>query len=189
MSKKLEDYIKIYPALNKDFCEKVRLELNSITWKQHEFYNSIDGTFTKISKDDELDISWDDIPSRIELTKKVSETISKYILEDLKASYYNRFSELTYIRFNRYEPKRLMAKHCDHIHDIFDGQRKGIPILSVVGLLNDDYEGGEFLMFDEEKKIELKQGDIMVFPSVFLYPHSVAPVTKGIRDTFVSWAW
>jgi predicted 2-oxoglutarate/Fe(II)-dependent dioxygenase YbiX len=81
-----------------------------------------------------------------------------------------------------------MAKHVDHIHSMFDGNMKGIPILSIVGMLNDDYEGGEFVMFDD-KIIELKQGDILMFPSVFLYPHEVKPVTKGVRDSFVSWVW
>ena len=61
--------------------------------------------------------------------------------------------------------------------------------LSTVLFLNDDFEGGEFLMFNEEKEIKFKAGDIMIFPSVFLYPHRVAPVTKGIRDAFVSWVW
>ena len=63
------------------------------------------------------------------------------------------------------------------------------PPYSYIVFLNDDYKGGEFLMFDHEEKIELKAGDIMIFPSVFLYPHKVAPVTKGIRDAFVSWVW
>ena len=39
------------------------------------------------------------------------------------------------------------------------------------------------------KKINLNQGDILIFPSVFLYPHKVEPVTKGARYSFVSWAW
>jgi predicted 2-oxoglutarate/Fe(II)-dependent dioxygenase YbiX len=81
-----------------------------------------------------------------------------------------------------------MAKHCDHIHDMFDGKMKGIPTLSIVGFLNDDYEGGEFIMFDD-MEIKLKQGDVLIFPSNFLYPHKVNPVTKGIRDSFVSWVW
>ena len=81
-----------------------------------------------------------------------------------------------------------MAKHCDHIKDMFDGDRKGIPTLSVVGLLNDNFEGGEFVMFDDYI-IKLKQGDVLIFPSNFLYPHKVNPVKKGIRDSFVSWVW
>mgnify|MGYP003324890271 FL=1 len=44
-----------------------------------------------------------------------------------------------------------MQLHCDHVRDIFDGERKGVPIFSVVGALNDDYSGGELIMFDDYK--------------------------------------
>ncbi len=81
-----------------------------------------------------------------------------------------------------------MREHYDHIHSIFDGERKGIPILSIVGFLNDDYEGGEFL-FSRKHEIPLKAGDILVFPSNFMYPHEVKEVTKGERYSFVAWAF
>ena len=80
-----------------------------------------------------------------------------------------------------------MALHADHIHSMFDGERKGIPILSVLGVLNDDYEGGEFVLIDE--KINLSKGDIIIFPSNFMYPHKVEPVTKGTRYSYISWIW
>ena len=54
--------------------------------------------------------------------------------------------------------------------------------------LNDDYEGGEFIMFDDYE-IKFKAGDIILFPSTFLYPHLVKPVKKGIRYAFVSWCY
>ena len=188
MPKNLEDYIKIYPTLDKEFCEKIRSELEEVSWKQHVFYNA-DGQYVTQSGNRELDVSWDEIPSRADLTQKVWETVSKYILEDFKNPYFNGWQGFTHIRFNRYHPDRLMALHCDHIHDMFDGARKGIPTLTILGLLNEDFEGGEFLMFDEEKEIKLTAGDIMIFPSNFMYPHRVAPVTKGVRDAFVSWVW
>jgi predicted 2-oxoglutarate/Fe(II)-dependent dioxygenase YbiX len=81
-----------------------------------------------------------------------------------------------------------MAEHCDHIHSLFDGEIKGIPTMSLVGLLNDNYQGGEFVMW-QDTVIPLKQGDVMVFPSNFLYPHRVDPVTRGTRHSFVAWAW
>jgi predicted 2-oxoglutarate/Fe(II)-dependent dioxygenase YbiX len=71
---------------------------------------------------------------------------------------------------------------------MFDGERKGIPTLSILGALNDDYEGGE-LVFWESEKIELKAGSIMIFPSNFMYPHRVDTVTKGTRYSYVSWVW
>jgi predicted 2-oxoglutarate/Fe(II)-dependent dioxygenase YbiX len=184
----LEDYIKIYSTLGKNTCKKIRSQLDEISWKQHTFYDAAAGKYGTQSGNKELDVSFDIIPYQNQLTQKVWETVSKYILEDLNKPYFNNWQGFTQIRFNRYLPNRLMAKHCDHIHDMFDGKMKGIPILSIVGLLNDDYEGGEFIMFDD-MEIKLKQGDILIFPSNFLYPHKVNPVTKGIRDSFVSWVW
>ena len=64
---------------------------------------------------------------------------------------------------------------------------KGIPILSIVGLLNDNYEGGEFMI--RGKEVKLIRGDILIFPSNFIYPHEVKDITKGIRYSFVSWAF
>jgi predicted 2-oxoglutarate/Fe(II)-dependent dioxygenase YbiX len=81
-----------------------------------------------------------------------------------------------------------MKPHCDHIHSLFDGEQKGIPMLSVVASLNDDYEGGDFIMW-EDQKLELPAGSIIVFPSNFMFPHSVNTVTSGIRYSFVSWVW
>ena len=64
--------------------------------------------------------------------------------------------------------------------------------LSMTVLLNDNYEGGEFQFatYSKEKcKIETpefnKIGSIIVFPSDV--EHRVAPVTKGIRYSLVTW--
>ena len=43
-------------------------------------------------------------------------------------------------------------------------------------------------MFDDYE-IEFKQGDVVIFPSLFLYPHKVEPVTKGTRYSYISWVW
>ena len=79
-----------------------------------------------------------------------------------------------------------MRPHYDHIHSLFDGQRRGIPVISVIGSLNDDFEGGELVFYDDFK-VEMDKGDILLFPSNFMYPHRVEEVTKGERYTFVSW--
>ena len=39
------------------------------------------------------------------------------------------------------------------------------------------------------KKIPFKTGDILIFPSTFLYPHVVKEVTEGTRYSFVAWAY
>lgn len=53
--------------------------------------------------------------------------------------------------------------------------------------LNDDYEGGEFAFFDRELVYKLKKGSCIMFPSNFMYPHEIMPVTSGARYSIVTW--
>lgn len=53
--------------------------------------------------------------------------------------------------------------------------------------LNDGYEGGEFAFFDRKLVYKLKKGSCIMFPSNFMYPHEVLPVTSGIRYSIVTW--
>ena len=53
--------------------------------------------------------------------------------------------------------------------------------------LNDDYEGGEFAFFDRELVYNLKKGSCIMFPSNFMYPHEVMPVTSGTRYSIITW--
>ena len=68
-----------------------------------------------------------------------------------------------------------------------DEKTKGIPVVSVIGCLNNDFEGADFMLCGE--KIDLKKGDILLFPSNFMYPHEVTETTKGTRYSFVAWTF
>jgi len=53
--------------------------------------------------------------------------------------------------------------------------------------LNDDYEGGEFAFLNREFKIKAKKGSLIMFPSNFMFPHEILPVTKGTRYSIITW--
>ena len=192
MKKNLSDYIKHHKSfLTNDICDKTILELNKLNsnlWNQHEFYNSSKNILEKISGDQELSTLYSkEISTKEIIMKELWTAIYNYIM-DFNFSWFNGWKAYSEIRFNKYSENTKMAEHCDHIHSLFDGKEKGIPILSVLGILNDDYEGGKFIMFENEE-IKLNKGDLLIFPSVFLYPHKVEPITKGTRYSFISWVW
>lgn len=54
-------------------------------------------------------------------------------------------------------------------------------------LLNDEFEGGEFFFFNKAYSVKPLKGSGLFFPSTFLYPHGVSPVTKGTRYSIVTW--
>jgi len=53
--------------------------------------------------------------------------------------------------------------------------------------LNDDYEGGEFILHTDVGPIsrKLESGEAVIFP--IIYPHGVNTVTKGIRENIIGW--
>ena len=67
-----------------------------------------------------------------------------------------------------------------------------IEVMSCIYFINDDYEGGDlhfkYPNSDDVTVIQKKRNRIIVWPSNFLYPHSVKEVTKGERYSVVAWA-
>ena len=55
----------------------------------------------------------------------------------------------------------------------------------VLLFLNDNYEGGEFVVADEV--YNTKKGSGIIFPSNFMFPHEVKPITKGTRWSIITW--
>lgn len=185
----LRQYVKLYEGfLDLPMCDFAIHGLTSqAEWTEHQFYNSQTGELK--STENELSVSYSDVPIRNIINEKLWFALERYILKDFaEFHWWNKWTGYTPIRFNRYAENTNMKMHCDHIHSLFDGDRKGVPILSIAGLLNDDFDGGEFVMWDDEI-IPLSAGSVLIFPSNFLYPHRVNPVTRGTRHSFVSWSW
>jgi len=90
----------------------------------------------------------------------------------------------TDFRVNKYSEGGFMSKHCDNIHHSH-GQKYGFPQVSSLLFLNDNYEGGEFVVADEV--YNTKKGSVIIFPSNFMFPHEVKPITKGIRWSIIAW--
>ena len=186
---KVSDYIFVMNAIPKDLCESLIDECNKKEWKKHTWNNYAAGTFSS-EPTKELDVmsctQEQQNKITLHLVKVLEEYQDKYavIAEKTEIGWLTKFSP---IRFNKYPIGTKMRQHYDHIHSIFDGKMKGVPIVSIVGQLNEDYEGAEF--YCRGKEIKLKTGDILLFPSNFMYPHEVKETKKGVRYSFVSWAF
>ena len=188
----LKDYIlHLDHWIPKNIIDQSIKELSdNNTWQRHTYSNS--KTFEAKSKnaDKELDVcNGSNLTYLKELHELTWKALEKYIvIEKLGGEAFDGWKGFSQIRFNRYNKNQIMSKHCDHITSLFTGDIRGIPILSIVGVLNEDYQGGEFIMFDDYE-IKFKAGDLIVFPSIFLYPHLVKPVKQGTRYSFVSWCY
>lgn len=88
------------------------------------------------------------------------------------------------IVFLRYQEQGHYRPHVDDAPEI-------PRTLSMILLLNDDYEGGTLDIYtpdlSEKMEIEKKKNRLICWPSFFMYPHGVTPVKKGTRYSIVSW--
>lgn len=183
----LSSFVKVFKEfLPKPLCNDVVESLQTAEFEKHYFYSASNDS--QITHYDDPLVSRDNIPQFEPLMVYVWNCIHNYIVKDFDLPYFRCWDGYSNVRFNKYDVNTKMMIHVDHIQSLFPGPRKGIPILSVVGLLNDDFEGGEFVFYDDDK-LDFKQGDIVIFPSNFLYPHRVNPISKGTRYSFVSWVW
>jgi predicted 2-oxoglutarate/Fe(II)-dependent dioxygenase YbiX len=187
MSYNLYDYIyKIDDFLDQSTCKSIVKKISKLNWAIHSYHNAT--TNTTHSYDNDLSVLVTDIPEVKALNEKIKYAI-KFYIDKFKFSWYNTYTNYTYVRMNKYDKNTTMRLHCDHIHSIFDGNTKGVPILTILGSLNNEYKGGELIMFNNNEPVQLRAGNLLVFPSNFLYPHEVKPVISGTRYSYVSWSW
>tara|TARA_R100000008_G_scaffold55854_2_gene34301 strand:+ start:2135 stop:2701 length:567 start_codon:yes stop_codon:yes gene_type:complete len=185
----IKNYISVENIIPKKLCKELIDECNTRIWEKHKWNNYAAGT-SESEPTKELDVMPCTKEQQAKITPHLVKALENYQIkvskqgEKTAPGWLTKFSP---IRFNRYEVGTLMREHYDHIHSIFDGQMKGVPLVSIVANLNEDYEGCEFYCRGEE--IKLKTGDILLFPSNFMYPHEVREATKGTRYSFVSWAF
>ena len=100
-------------------------------------------------------------------------------------TYHQKFSHVTCdsdtgYQLLRYDTGGFYIQHTDS----FKQQQRSVTASL---MLNDDYEGGEFAFFDRELKYKLNKGDAIIFPSNFMYPHEIMPVTSGKRYAIITW--
>jgi len=178
-SMNLNNFVKVYNVVPKDICESVILLYeNDEEWKTHNWYNNVSDE-KKAHHTKELDVLYN---KNLDVLKNFLQSALHKYYDELKIS--NLVSNHSNIRLNKYKTGTVMSEHFDLIRR---NKQDGIPVLTFLGSLNDNFKGGQFVINNEVLK--LKQGDIVVFPSTFLYPHSVKEVTEGTRYTFVAWAY
>lgn len=185
----MDNAIEKYIYLKSDFmssseCKWAVDQIETVDWQKHSYHRSATNDFESL--DDDLYVNFG-TPEVAELIMPRLWNCIKDYLDHYNLPWFTTWQGYLVPRFNKYPVGSHMTMHCDHIHTMFDGQRKGIPILTILGSLNNDYAGGELTLCDKE--FELSAGSLVIFPSCFLYPHEIKHVTDGTRYSYVSWVW
>ena len=110
---------------------------------------------------------------------KDSRDAQKVALDDYSAFYNIELKYWEAMNFIRYGEGQHFSYHSDHGWSY-------ISVVSMVGYLNDDYEGGG-LRFDKiNLEVKPRAGDLYIFPSSYLFSHSALPVKSGTKYSVVT---
>ena len=191
MKKNLSDYVILSKGvISEKLCNLTIKELEeSNSLKQHIFTHYQNNELLEYSRGGDPETGFDKLPTSSDLLMPICwEAIRKYIRDDVGFGWFTTWQGFTGFKHIKYTENTEMHMHCDHLHSLFEGARRGIPILTMLVLLNDNFKGGELVLFDDEV-IPMEKGDIVLFPSLFMYPHTVNKITEGTRYSIASWVF
>lgn len=180
----LEKYIiKIPNFISNDLCDSIVKEfINSNEWTFGAMGGRINPYVRSCSF---IDISNENVINKnYEARKTLDKKICDGVFNALN-SYVNIFPTVSVSRDHGYNLLRYETGQ--YIKSHVDGTGTEARELSFSIGLNDEYTGGEFYFKDLNKTIRLNKGDIIMFPSNFMFPHEILTVTSGTRYSIITW--
>tara|TARA_R100001591_G_scaffold101702_1_gene108495 strand:- start:2011 stop:2586 length:576 start_codon:yes stop_codon:yes gene_type:complete len=110
-----------------------------------------------------------------------------YLIKDAMSKYHQEFPDVPPVQIN--EVQALRYEKTGHYGFHIDDGPGTFRRLSAILILNNDYEGGnlQFKIDKEILTIPNKPGNLVIWPSNFIFPHGVTPITKGVRYSIVAW--
>jgi predicted 2-oxoglutarate/Fe(II)-dependent dioxygenase YbiX len=176
----LETIVEIKNVVSNEFINKIIPLINHKAKKKLTIRSGLDTNIRNV-KGYSLNF---DTPTNLFYWNFVKKEIEKlYVFYKVKfpkmASY-----KINQIDLLKYKPGGKYEVHTDH-------STNSPRHLSIILNLNDDYEGGDLIFTDQKekeiKRLKLGKGSIVFFPSNFIYPHGIKPITKGTRYSIVAW--
>jgi hypothetical protein len=176
---KLKDLIYVIPsALSHDQCDMLinEYERRSSEAGGEQCIHAITGILTQstfnrvelIPKTETFDIIHNKIGDSISTWIEHLDSFNMFHTNMMKSNI--RYSHM--YRLMKYNVGGWIHPHIDFFDFIYG---------SCTIALNDNYEGGEFKFFNGNHKVDLKKGDLMIFPASPFFVHEVTTITKGIR--------
>lgn len=184
MSFNITDYILVFDNIvSDDLCNQILKEYEHSS----DWLNTVTGggLQREVRRCDNLNMTEDFIIQKNyqvrkylddEVFKCASVAIQKYN-ERFNKAQIQQDSGYTLLR---YQEGEYYKEHTDHFLQV-------PRTVSCSFSLNDGYEGGEWGFFNREVVIKPPKGSAVMFPSNFMYPHEIMPVTKGVRYSIITW--
>jgi len=177
-------------AISKDLRTSERLEetIGDSTDQLFKWSEAMVGYNTKMPEyRDCVDLKispahWPYLTEQFKEVKAVYDDINNCLtpcLNHYESRYNFKMEFMEAINFVRYQPGQHFSVHSDH------GFSYSCTLSSVM-YLNDDYEGGELWFPYLDIKFKPEYGDIVLFPSTYIFAHASLKVTSGVKYAAVT---
>jgi len=153
---KWSDAVVGYNVKMSEYRDCVDLKMSPIHWPY------LTPEFEEVKK------CYDDVDNRLKKCLNHYESMYNFKMEFMEA-----------INFVRYKPGQHFAVHTDH------GFSYTCTVSSVV-YLNDEYEGGELWFPYLDITLKPQAGDVVLFPSTYIYAHASLKVKSGVKYSAVT---
>ena len=187
----IEDFIGVFPnAISSEFCNKLidRFEEiqqdSSYLVEQRDRHIEQDNTITHLDK-------WRDTKYFPAFADIVAEFNYEF-WEKIYPQYSEKYGILKAVNGHQFYRDLKIQKtrpgegyhmwHCEH-----DSREHGSRLLLVIVYLNDVEEGGETEFLYQGKRVEAKQGTVVICPSSFTHTHRGNPPLSGDKYIFNGW--
>jgi len=178
--------LKIEKSLDDKFCENLS-EYIELSCKQKATLLSNNKEVEDTAYRNVYNYGLDERKDQDMLYKKIIFECCQKALKNYQKIFPSLHQEMKLESINllKYVKGNFYKRHIDAYHKV---NRH----ISFIINLNRDYEGGELMFYYPNNhkpysKVYLNKGDLIMFPSNFMYPHSVEPVISGTRYSIVSW--
>lgn len=153
---KWSDAVVGYNVKMPEYRDCVDLKMSPIHWPY------LSPEFEEVKK------CYDDVDNRLKKCLTHYESMYNFKMEFMEA-----------INFVRYKPGQHFAVHTDH------GFSYTCTVSSVM-YLNDEYEGGELWFPYLDITLKPQAGDVVLFPSTYIYAHASLKVKSGVKYSAVT---
>ena len=185
--KSLEDFIFYgQEAIDPEFCDDILDEyVDTDYWEPTLTGSGHDPSARRCSFiciSDQGIMEEDNVEQRKQIDEKLFEIVASLIDEYQKKNpeFELEIQEDSGYELLKYEEGDFYVQHSDS----FKQQPRA---LTVIISMNDNYDGGEVALFNRELVYKMSAGDVLIFPSNFMYPHEIMPVTSGTRYSLITW--
>ena len=172
------DFTVASRAFSPESCKKIIEQMEKQKLEPAQIFNGNEGIVNKEIRDTKRSVQSNDVG--------IGATLTGIGLQANAHKWNFDITNSNQSEFLQYDKDGHFHSHIDTFLNEYE-KKEGVRKLSVLLILNDDFEGGQFFLQTSSQKYYPKQekGDIIIFPSFLL--HGVEPVISGIRRSLITW--